>query len=85
MKRRLGSKRRLLATLSGFCEVWMSSPSTSQVERALLRTLVERATQRAFHLSSHMIAAGAAGNKTSFATETSLASTNLTTNTFLIK
>jgi hypothetical protein len=53
-----------------------------QVERALLRTLVERATERAFHLSSHTIAAGAAGNKTSFATKTSLAGTNLTANTF---
>jgi hypothetical protein len=44
---------------------------TLQVERALLRTLVERATERAFHPSYHLTPTGGAGNKASFAREAS--------------
>jgi len=44
---------------------------TLQVERALLRTLVERVTERAFHPSYHLTPTGGAGNKARFARETS--------------
>jgi len=44
---------------------------TLEVVRALLRTLVERATERAFHPSYHLTPTGGAGKKASFATETS--------------
>ena len=50
-------------SLARFCR------ETLQVERALLRTLVERATERPFHPSYHLAPAGGAGNKASFATE----------------
>ena len=52
-------------SLARFCR------ETLQVERALLRTLVERATERAFHPSYHLTPTGGAGNNASFATETS--------------
>jgi len=52
-------------SLASFCR------ETLQVERALLHTLVERATERAFHPSYHPTPTGGAGNKASFATETS--------------
>ena len=56
----------MLIALASFCR------ETLQVERALLRTLVERATERAFHPSYHLTPTGGAGNKASFATETSI-------------
>ena len=51
--------------LASFCR------ETLQVERVLLRTLIERATERAFHPSYHLTPTGGAGKKASFATETS--------------
>ena len=51
--------------LASFC------PETLEVVRALLRTLVERATERAFNPSYHLTPTGGAGKKASFATETS--------------
>ena len=53
------------SSLASFCR------ETLQVERVLLRTLIERATERAFHPSYYLTPTGGAGKKASFATETS--------------
>src|SRR5438132_487483 len=57
--------RFLHRELASFCR------ETLQVERVLLRTLIERATERAFHPSYYLTPTGGAGKKASFATETS--------------